>query len=217
LARKICAKRKIMKKPSKKTAPHDQIRALTIEQLNQLTAADLNRLAAFAERRMGRLPRSRVAGEDAVQKALLSIIRGIGKGKSGRRPRQENLRTKDAFLHYIRSATNSVIEGAQRNRELLFIHQSVHRTWDGEEEETTAVLAAGTEPDADASLVDLKHEFFLRLRRKASSKLLPDINEWEQTFFWADHVPYYKDRDHSRQLRVLAKRVLKDLAEDLGI
>jgi len=203
-----------MKTPAIKAVRHDQIRALTIEQLHQLTAADLNRLAGFAERRLGWLPRSRFSGEDAVQKALLSLIRGTRNGNSGRRPKMEHVRTKGAFLHYIRSATNSVIEGTRRNRELLFIHESIHRTWDGEEEQTTVVLAAGTEPDADASLVDLKREFFLRLHRKAPPKLLPDIDEWEKSFFWADHVPYHRVRDHSRQVRVLAKRVLKDLAED---
>ena len=134
-----------MKTPAKKAARDGQIRALTIEQLPAYSRGS-NLLAGFAERRLGWLPRSRFSGEDAVQKALLSLIRGTRNGNSGRRPKMEHVRTKGAFLHYIRSATNSVIEGTRRNRELLFIHESIHRTWDGEEEQTTVVLAAGTEP-----------------------------------------------------------------------
>ena len=58
---------------------------------------------------MGGLPRTRVAAEDVVQKALLAIVRGTRKGGEGRRPPREAVRNKDAFLHYVRSAINSVV------------------------------------------------------------------------------------------------------------
>jgi DNA-directed RNA polymerase specialized sigma24 family protein len=73
-----------MKSPLKKTGRHGRIRALTREHLNQLAAEDLKRLAEFADRRLGSLPRSRFTADDAVQKALLSIVLGTVKADAGR-------------------------------------------------------------------------------------------------------------------------------------
>ena len=64
-------------------------------------------------------------------------------------------------------------------------------------------------------MVDLKKELFKRLRERASRQLVPVIDEWEKTFFWANHVPCRRKRDYVRQVRMLAMRILKELAEDL--
>jgi hypothetical protein len=205
-----------MKAPFKHAGRHGRTRALTIKRLNQLTAADLNEFTSFAERRLGWVPRSSIAAEDVVQKALHSILRGTRKGKSGRRPTIGEVRTKQAFLFYIRSAINSVVEATQRKPEFLFIHESIHLTRDAEEKGTRIVLTALCEPDGDACMVDLKTELFLRLRKQAPSRLMPTIDEWEKTFFWASHVPSPQEKDHARQVRVLAMRVLKGIAEDLS-
>ena len=195
---------------------HGQVRALTTQQLNQLTQTDLNKLAEFAERRMGGLPRARVAAEDVVQKALLAILRGTRKGGEGRRPPREAVRNKDAFLHYVRSAINSVVEAMRRPRELRFIHETIDRQMDPESHERVIVPAALPSPDTDPAMVDLKQELFSRLRKMAPARLLPTIAEWEKTFFWETQVPVRKDRHHRDQVRLLAMRVLRQIARDLG-
>ena len=85
----------VMKPLSKNTGSQGRIRALTLEQLHQLTTEDLRRLAEFADRRPGSLPRSRFSADDAVQKALLSVLIGTTKGDAGRRPTAEHLHSKD--------------------------------------------------------------------------------------------------------------------------
>lgn len=202
--------------PPKQSGRRDQVRALTLDLLNQLTTEDLRHLAEFAERRLGSLPRSRVSPEDPVQKALLSIIMGVAGNGLGRRPTSENVQSKAAFLHYVRSAINSVVEAMRRSRELLYFHESIHETQNREEGHTTIVLPSAAEADADVNMIDLKRELFKRLRKIAPRKLLPVIDEWERTFFWASHVPCRRKRDHVRQVRFLAMRVLKELSEDLG-
>jgi hypothetical protein len=105
-----------MKTPSKRKERHGQIQTLTIQHLEQLTQDDLRALADYAERRMDWLPSAPLSGEDMVHKALHSIIRGTHADEEGRRPRLENLKTKEVFLHYVRSAINSVVEAAKRKR-----------------------------------------------------------------------------------------------------
>jgi len=205
-----------MKNPPKLTGRLDQLRALTTQQLNLLTNTDLNNLTDFAERRMGRMPRTRISAEDVVQKALQGILRGTKKGESGRRPKKAELSSKEHFLHYIRSAINSVIEATQRKLELRFDHQSIHPTKSADEPQTQVVLQALSDPDQDVSLVDLKRELFLRLRKQAPAKLFSTINEWEKTFFWEKQVPGGPIRRHRQLVRLLAMQVLKDMAEDFG-
>ena len=203
-----------MKKPFPRR--HGQVRALTTHQLNQLTQTDLNKLAEFAEHRMGGLPRARFAAEDVVQKALLAIIRGTRRGGEGRRPSQEAVRNKDAFLHYVRSAINSVVEAMRRPQELRFIHETMDRQKDPESHERVIVPAAPPSPDTDPAMADLKQELFTKLRKIAPARLLPTIAEWEKTFFWATQVPVGKDRHHRDQVRLLAMRVLRQIERDLG-
>lgn len=205
-----------MKTPSTETERHVQLRALTKRHLEQLTRDDLKALSEFADRRFGSLPRTQFSGEDAVQKALFSIVLGTSKSGLGRQPKAEHLVTKGAFLHYVRSAINSVIEGFGRARELLYFHESIHQQQDSEQERHAMLLLRSVaEADADAGMVDLKRELFERIRKNAARKLLPVIDEWEKTFFWATHVPYRCNRDYVRQVRVLAMRTLKELAEEL--
>ncbi len=202
--------------PSKKTWSHRRVRALAIERLNQLTPADLTRLTDFSESRLGRLYGGRMSAEDALHKALHSIVRGTEKSKLGRRPKLKDLRTKDAFLNYIRSATNSVIEATQRRREFLFIHESIHQARNSEEKETTILFAAEQNPDADTALVDFKAELFSRIRQRAPRRLQPVIDEWEQGFFWTDRLPCSAASKDRAQLRKLAARIFKEIARDLA-
>ena len=142
-----------MKTPSKRTGRRGKVQALTIQYLDQLSNEDMRALARFAKRRLDWVPWSQLSAEDAVHKALHSIIRGTRKFKEARRPRLANLRTKETFLHYVRSAINSVIEAAKRKRELWEIHESIHRE-NEEIEHTTIILAAipGAEEDMSLSI-----------------------------------------------------------------
>ena len=204
-----------MNTPSKRTGRRDKIKALTIQYLDQLTNDDLQALARFAKRRLDWVPRSQLSAEDAVHKALHSIICGTWEFQEARRPREENLRTKGAFLHYVRSSINSVIDAAKRKRELWVIHETIHREKE-EEEHTTIILAAIPGAEENLDMVDLKNELFARLRAIAPSRLLPSIDEWEKTFFWASKIPFKKSRDYRPQVRRLAMQVLKEIAADLS-
>ncbi len=205
-----------MKTPSKRTERHGKVETLTTKQLNLLNVTDLKRLSDYAGRRMDWLPRAHFSAEDAVQKALHAIVRGTRKGGAGRRPRLENVQTKEAFLFYVQSAINSVVEAMKRKRELLFIHETIHRDKDAEEEQRIIVLTALANADEDVDMIDLKTELFARLRIIAPAKLLPTIAEWERTFFWATQVPFKKKARYRLEVRKLAVRVLKEIAGDLS-
>jgi hypothetical protein len=198
------------------TSRHRNINAeQTLELLNQITMEDLRQLAEFASRRFGSIPQSVFSAEDAVQKALLSILVGTTDQVSGRRPNPEHLHTKTEFMHYVRSVINSVVEGFGRHREVLYMHESIHEMADSEGRQNPVVLTSAPQPDADPGMIDLKKELFERLHMTAPRELLPVISEWERTFFWASRVPCRRKRDYVRQVRMLAKVILKNLAEDL--
>jgi hypothetical protein len=194
----------------------NQIRELTQQQLFELTDTDLKLLEEFANRRMDWLPRARVSAEDIVQKALLSIIRGATPGAKGRLPQCLSVITKDAFMHYVRSVINSVIDATKRKRELLFIHETINRDQDSDSQEQVVILTSITSPDADPALVDLRTELFSRLRDIAPARLQPTLAEWENTFFWSTHVPSLGKRQHQEEVRRLAVRILRKIARDLA-
>ncbi len=115
----------------------------------------------FAERRLERLPRNISTAEDVVQSALQTILVGTRKSHGGRHPRLDQIQSKKAFLHYLRSAINSVIDSTQRRRELFHIHESIQSiSNNSEKNDVSIVLIAAIEPDADDSWVDFKKEFF---------------------------------------------------------
>jgi len=187
-----------------------------MQYLKELTRHDLAALAEYAERRMDWLPRAQSTGEDAVHKALLSILRGIGRGAEGRRPRMSNLRTKADFMHYIRSAINSGVEAAKRKRELWVFHETLHRERGIDEEQTFIFLTARLSAAEDVCMLDLKQELFARMRKTAAPDLLPMINEWEKSFLWDTDLPSWKNRRHRDQVRHLAIRILRQIASDFG-
>jgi len=204
-----------MKIPSNRRERHGKIRTLTIGYLQELTLEDIKSLAAFADRRLGSLPRRHYSPEDFVQKTLLAILLGTTNHEVGRRPKAQHLRTKATFLHYVRSALNSVIEGSGRERELCYRHESIQGEADSDETHATLEITSKMEADSDARMIDLKRELFSRLRKNASRELLPVIEEWERTFYWASNVPCRHKREYVRRVRILAMRILKELAEDL--
>ena len=158
-------------KSSFPSGSRNRIAAQTLALLNQITREDLRQLTAFADCRFGSVPQRQFSADDAVQKALLSILLGTSKTGSGRRPNPEHLETKSAFLHYVRSVINSVVEAFGRHRELTYMHDSIHEAEDSEEQPTAIVLTSAPLADADAGMVDLKRELFQRLRSTAPREL----------------------------------------------
>ena len=142
-----------MKSSSKRTRRDDKIQRLTIRYLQQLTRGDLEALEEFAERRMDWLTPAQFCAEDAVQTALQAIQRGTLRRSGGRRPQLSDLGSKVDFLHFIRSAVNSIIEAAKRNRSYWVIHETVQLVQDIEEEETLVVLTAPTPANEEVALV----------------------------------------------------------------
>lgn len=126
----------------------------------------------------------------------------------------ENLQTKESFLHYVRSATNSVIEAAKRKRELWVIHETLSAEQDAEDARQRPTIKALPAADEDTAMLDLKTELFVRLRQVAPRRLLPTINDWETTFLWDSILPYRKKRVYRDQVRRLAIRILRQIAED---
>jgi len=119
-------------------------------------------------------------------------------------------------LHYIRSAVNSIIEAAKRDRALYVIHETVELAHDIEGQETLVVLTAPTPVTEDVAWLDLKKELFARMRRFAPPNLLRKIDEWEKSFLWDMELPAWKNRAHRDQIRSLAMQVLKHIAKDFG-
>jgi hypothetical protein len=191
------------------------IQALTARRLEQLTASDLRNLATFAKSRLLGLPQNLISAEDVVQKTLLHIIRGAQRAIPRRRPTKGEVGNKAAFLQYMRSAIAAVIARAQRKLALLPIHEPLFMADGAAVNKPILLLATNVYPENSASLQDLKREIFVRLRRHASPRLLPTINEWERTFFWTNQMPRQGSRSHRRQVRMLAMLVLKEINERL--
>jgi len=115
----------------------------------------------------------------------------------------------------MRSAIAAVIARAQRKLALLPIHEPLFMADGAAVNKPILLLATNVYPENSASLQDLKREIFVRLRRHASPRLLPTINEWERTFFWTNQMPRQGSRSHRRQVRMLAMLVLKEINERL--
>jgi hypothetical protein len=123
---------------------------------------------------------------------------------------QESLHTKD------RTEATRLWNAKNETKFLAGSNLQVARAYMvASERHNRIVLASTSEADADISMVDLKRELFERLRKAASRELFPVIEEWERTFFWSSHVPCRRKRDYVRQVRMLARRIFKELSEDL--
>jgi hypothetical protein len=174
--------------------------------LNEITRQDIDNLTEFAECRLASLGLSPCSGEDIVQRAFQSVLRGLEMDQGGRRPRPVDVENKDSFLNYLRGAVSSKAEAATRRRELRHVHESY--------EESQGELDGGEThtPAQDAELADLSQELFERLRERAPARLHETIDAWEAVCLHSDRIPTVNGRRrHAGEVRQLAQSVLLEL------
>lgn len=88
--------------------------------LNSLTPTQRAELVRFAELRLkrvrDRLPDDTLldrTGEDLVHDALAAALLGLTSAKTGCHPKPHNLVSTDAWLHWLRSVINSLLENTR--------------------------------------------------------------------------------------------------------
>ncbi len=173
--------------------------------LNELSAADIANLTEFAERRLAALGLNPSAAEDATQRALMAILRGMESDRGGRKPRPVDLETKDSFEDYARGVIYSVIEGMGRRREFI----GEHNAWD--DSKAVDQEAAEPTPSEHAELTDLRNELFPRLRARAPKRLQRTIDAWETVFTESDRIPARGHRRNVTEVKNLARQVISEL------
>jgi len=143
------------------------------QHLNRLTPAQHAELVRFAELRLkrvrDRLPDNALAdlsGEDLVQDALVAALHGMTSAKAGRHPKPHNLASTDAWLHWLRSVINSLLENAR-----VSAAAGMHRV----DASVTRELVAQPPPmDEPAMLDGLREEF------AQHPEVLELLDHWER-------------------------------------
>lgn len=149
---------------------------LSCEQLlAELTSEDIHNLRCFAEGRLLHLGLSAGLAEDAVGKALTSVISGTEAGRGGRKPRPEDVANKAAFLNYLRGVISSAVEAGTRRQRYTMV--PLDPPGKGE-----AALASRPASETEVEVRDYAFELFSRLRTRAPSHLQPTLEAWEATF-----------------------------------
>lgn len=180
------------------------------KRLDQLTQHDLLHLTKFAERRLRLRGLSASFGEDLVYKALNSIVRGLTSHDNGRRPRPIDLVNEETFRNYLRGAVCSTVEAFSRRREHWHVHLTIASSGHSGEagnDEPAAALA----DDQRVDMTDLKKVLFSRLRQHAPERLRRTIDLWEEVFYWAERIPSDGSAHRTRQVRMLAARILQEI------
>jgi hypothetical protein len=181
--------------------------------LDTITQSELNQLAAYAERRLRRrLGTERTSVEDPASEALLRLIRGLQNGHAGRHPRLNNVHNRGAFMSYLRSVINSLVETEARKRKYQSGQDSLEKlTAEGEAGKLAEFLAV--DPQRHVFL-DLKIQLFGYLRQKAPRHLQLIRAEWEMECEWVCTIPLNgRHRSLRAQLRACAKIALRYLGE----
>ena len=172
--------------------------------LREITAEDIANLTEFAQARLAALGLPPCSGEDVVQRAFESILRGLETDRGGRRPRPVDVASSEAFANYLRGAVSSKAEAMTRRREWR------HEPY--EANEGTVETGEARTPAMDAELADLAQEFFCRLRQRAPSRLMETIDAWEGVYLDSDRIPAVRgQRRHVGEVRDLAQSVMLEL------
>jgi hypothetical protein len=166
---------------------------------------DLANLTEFAERSLAAKGLNPSAGEDATQRALAAILRGLESDQGGRVPRLVDIENKDAFLNFVRGAVSSIIEAMGRKQQF----RNEHELW----QDGMAVSEPGSQltPSQLAELSDLRDQLFPRLRAQAHRRLRRTIDAWEPVFTESDRIPAPGHRSYVREVRELAQEIVTEL------
>lgn len=178
--------------------------------MNQLTQNDLLHLTKFAERRLNLRGLSASFGEDLVYKALNSVIRGLTSSNNGRRPRRIDLVNEAVFLNYLRGAVASTVEAFSRRREHWYVHLAIASSGSPDEVGENEIMASLPD-DRRVEMIDLKKVLFAKLREQAPERLHRIIDLWEEVFYWAKRIPSDGSAKRTRQVRMLAARILQEI------
>jgi len=177
-----------------------------LQWLQQLSAVDYTHLTLFAERRLASFGLPSMFAEDLVGKAIASVVFGLYQDGTGRRPRKQDVSANAPFLNYLRGTVASTVEAFARRAEHRYIHTEIY---------LSEFQLTPNNPEPDITLIDLKTELFKQLKLRAPDRLTPTICRWEEVFLYADHVPRYPSRKHSRAVRLLAAEILLEIEPEL--
>ena len=173
--------------------------------LSELSQADITKLTEFARHRLAAQGLNASAAEDATQRALAAILRGLETDQGGRVPRLVDMESKDMFLNYVRGAISSVSEAMGRHEKVRSKHQPQLEELAPSQDESLL------KPDTRAELCDLRDQLFPRLRAQAPKRLQPTIDAWESVFLESDRIPARGHRKYVGEVRHFAKQIVAEL------
>jgi hypothetical protein len=78
-------------------------------------------------------------------------------------------------------------------------------------------LAAALADDQRVDMTDLKKVLFARLRQHAPERLRRTIDLWEEVFYWAERIPSDGNPNRTRQVRMLAARILHEIDQEFHL
>ena len=187
--------------------PQDRCFELIIQMDDQIK----RQLREFADSHLAQRGLWGTTGRDLVQDALLAILSGFQPGPHGRHPRAEDLADGPVFANYMRGVLWSLIEAEARKRKLRPPHEPLlAENREGQECEPWLDLKTASPAD-EALFVDLKNEFFRRLRAHCPDYLMPLVARWEAVFP-DDRIPLNgAHRRHRAKLLNLARTALKEM------
>jgi hypothetical protein len=178
--------------------------------LNEITEPEMRELREYAERRLLRIGLTTAGGRDLAQDALLAVIRGIEEGR-GRRPRPDEVASKESFRHYLHGVILSMTDvrstdiKSQRRGQTPMQDAGV-----SEAEGGVAITARTIGTDKEAGWNDYKAQFFALLRACTPERMQATIDAWEPVFMEADYIPV-RFRKYAIELRPYAAAVVEDL------
>jgi hypothetical protein len=159
-------------------------------------------LTHFALRRLAHFGLDLQRYEDLFQTALCAVLRGIdGEAGEGRTPNQRDLESANTFKNYIRGVINSIAEGWARTHH-------TQRQWDHCSLELVQETLAAPQ-ESQIEFRDIKRELFTRLRQRASTRLLPTIDAWEESP--DGRIPCVTSRKHVCAVKRLAQHIAREL------
>jgi hypothetical protein len=116
----------------------------------------------------------------------------------------------------MKGVINSLIETLASRREHCHLHQPLDGLNGETNQEQEPGLAMSVTPDDDVVFIDLRNEFFSRLKSRCPDHLRRPLEGWELVCGWSEEIPVRGfHRRHRAELRVLAKQVSNELGISL--
>lgn len=183
----------------------EEIHAAGKARLDELDGQDITTLTRFAEYKLVVIGLPVSFGEDLAAQALAFCVRGLESDQAeSRRPRLEDLESKQTLLAWLRGVIASLVESMSSQRQ----YRAEHLTWD----EALGVEQTEPTPAQAAELSDLQQALFVQLRERSPRMHQPTIDAWEQVFASTAYVPDVNGRrKYVHMVRKLAREVVSEL------